>query len=37
LVGHMVDSMTVGRYGKKLDVVNLKKAVEKLNFGLNLS
>jgi|TARA_B110000495_G_scaffold48827_1_gene40802 integrase len=37
LVGHMVDSMTVGRYGKKLDVVNLKKAVEKLNFDLNLS
>ena len=29
--------MTVGRYGKKLDVVNLKKAVEKLNFDLNLS
>jgi len=32
LVGHTVESITVGRYGKKLDVKALRKAVEKLEY-----
>jgi len=34
LVGHTVESITVGRYGKKLDVKALRKAVEKLEYHL---
>ncbi|MBC8285474.1 MAG: site-specific integrase [Nitrospinae bacterium] len=32
LVGHTVESITVGRYGKKLDVKALRKAIEKLKY-----
>ena len=32
LVGHTVESITVGRYGKKLDVKALRKAVEKREY-----
>ena len=34
LVGHTVESITVGRYGKKLDVKALRKAIEKLAFPI---
>jgi integrase len=33
-VGHTVESITVGRYGKKLDVKALRKTVEKLEYHL---
>ena len=36
LVGHTVESITVGRYGKKLDVKALSKAIEMLGFQIYL-
>jgi hypothetical protein len=37
LVGHTVESTTVGGYGKKLDIKALSKAIEMLDFQIYLS
>jgi integrase len=37
LVGHVVEGMTMGRYGKKLDVPRLREVVEKLDFSGTLA
>ncbi len=37
LVGHAVDSMTYGRYGKDYSVKDKFDAIKKLNFGLDFS
>jgi len=37
LVGHVVEGMTMGRYGKKLDLPRLREVVEKLDFSGSLA
>jgi integrase len=37
LLGHEVESITTGRYGKKLDVSTLREAVEELDVRKGLS
>ena len=37
LLGHEVESITTGRYGKKLDVSRLREAVEELDVRKGLS